>query len=760
MKKFGEFILKHKIILILAIIAVTVLFSLHLPELKMEDDETTWFPSGDPVLEAYDELEETFTGSEFVVVGYQTDNFFSAAEIDYLSTLSEKLEQIPHVTDVTSLTAVEDIVGTEAGLEIKPLIEETPETKAEFSNLKYRIALNPFFKGNLISTDGKTIGIVLSIDLPDEEEITVSEAAEEIAVNIKNLLNREQELTGRAFYLGGSIITDAEIQLIMQRDISLFFPLSMLLTGLVLLIIFRSLSSIIFPILTVFLSLNWTLGLKGMVDSPITPVSTTLFALLTVIGIANSVHLISHYRSELPIQKDKKQALLESYRRAGKPCLFTSLTTAVGFGSLIVSNIPAIRSLGIFASFGIMIAFILSMILVPVGSSIAKIKLRPAKSSQNAKSLMRGIAAFNLKHPRWILLAGLLIVAVMGVGITRIRVEPSMLEYLKKSTRLRHDAEFLDEKLSGISSIEVMLRGEPDSFKEPEVLRKMERLQEMAEEHPNVPVSYSIVTFLKLINRALNSDQPEYFRLPETREEVAQSLLLYEMSGGTEIEDFTTINYDMIRISLRTHQMKEEERKKLIERISEYTEENFSQFKVDVTGFDSLVHKVTERITLTQIQSFGLAFLVILLLMFLLFGFKGGLLSIVPNIFPIVFVLGLMGYAGFNLNIATAIIASIAIGIVVDDTIHYFTHFKYELQECGERRTAMRKALQKVGPALCFTSIILALGFLIFLLSETSILLDFGILASIAVVMALLGDLFVGPTLLIKIKGTFPKGTP
>ena len=272
----------------------------------------------------------------------------------------------------------------------------------------------------------------------------------------------------------------------------------------------------------------------------------------------------------------------------------------------------------------------------------------------------------------------------------------------------------------------------------------------MAEDHPNVPVSYSIVTFLKLINRALNSDQSEYFRLPETREAVAQSLLLYEMSGGTEIEDFATINYDMVRISLRTNQMKEKERRKLIERISEYTEENFSQFKVDITGFDSLVHKVTERITMTQIHSFGLAFLVILLFMFLLFGFRGGLLSIVPNVFPIVFVLGLMGYAGFNLNIATAIIASIAIGIVVDDTIHYFTHFKHEFQECGERRTAMRKALQKVGPALCFTSIILALGFLIFLLSETSILFDFGILASLAVVMALLGDLFVGPTLLVK----------
>jgi len=752
MKKFGEFILKHKIILILVIVGVSVLFFLHLPELRMEDDETTWFPREDPVHKAYKNLKETFMGSEFVVVSYESDNLFSDSEIKYLSALSQELENIPHVTEVSSLTSVEDIIGTELGLEIKPLIQKTPKTEADFSYLKQRIALNPFFRGNLISNDARTIGIVLKLYLPEDAEKVLSVISEEVTVNIKEILNREQEKTGRTFYLGGSIITDTEIQLIMERDMSLFFPLSMLLTGLVLLIIFRSLSAIIFPIITVFLSLMWTLGLKGMLNSPITPVSTTLFALLTVIGIANSVHLISHYRSELPMQTNKKQALLESYKRAGKPCFFTSITTAVGFSSLVVSRIPAIRNLGIFASFGIMSAFILSIILVPVGLQLTQIKLNPSKTRRHKKSVMGEIGAFNLKHSRWILLASFLAVLIMGIGITRIHVEPSMVEYLKKNTQLRKDAEFLDEKLSGISSIEVVLSGKQDSFKEPDVLRKMERLQEMAEDHPNVPVSYSIVTFLKLINRALNSDQPEYFRIPETREAVAQSLLLYEMSGGTEIEDFTTIDYEMVRISMRTNQMKEEERKKLIERILEYTHTNFSQFKVDITGFDNLVHEVTERITMTQIHSFGLAFLVILGFMFLLFGLKGGLLSILPNILPIVFVLGLMGYAGFHLNIATAIIASIAIGIVVDDTIHYFTHFKYEFQECGERKAAMKQALQKVGPALCFTSVILALGFLIHLLSETRILFDFGILASFAVIMALLGDLFIGPTLLVKFK--------
>lgn len=753
MKKFGEFILKYKIVLIILIIVLTVISFRYVPRLQLDDDETTWFSSDDPILIAYNELQDTFIGSDFVIVAYESTDILSEPEITYLAFLTEKLENVPNVTDVSSLTTVEDIVGTEEGMEIKPLIEKTPATETEFSSLQKRIDLNPFYRGNLISNDAGTIGIVLEVDLAEEDEKSTSELSRETASSLREILHGESEKTGRTFYLGGSIITDAEIDEMMEKDISLFFPLAMALAALVLLVLFRSITCILFPILTVFLALTWTLAFKGMVNSPITPVSTTLFALITIIGIADSVHLISHYRIELPLKKDKKKALLEAYQRAGKPCLFTSITTSIGFGSLIISDIPAIRSLGFFAGFGIMSAFILSMILVPLGLLLTKSKpkaIEPIERKGNSSGLFAWIGAFNLKHPKSILITGLLVVIIMGIGITKIRVEPSMLEYLKKKTLLRQDAEFLDERLSGISSIEVVIHGDEESLKEPAVLKDIESLQELVESHPNIPVSYSIVTFVKLINRALHSDNPDYYRIPETREAVAQSLLLYEMSGGSELEDYATLNYDTFRVSMRTRQMKQEERRKLIEDIAAFAEQNLGQFKVDITGFDHLVHKVTERITVTQIQSLGLAFLVILVLMFMMLGLRGGLLSMVPNIFPIVFVLGLMGYAGFHLNIATAIIASIAIGIVVDDTIHYFTHFKHEFQEAGERKAAMLNALHKVGPALCFTSLILVLGYIIFLLSETRILMDFGILSSIAVITALVGDLFIGPTLLVK----------
>ncbi len=172
----------------------------------------------------------------------------------------------------------------------------------------------------------------------------------------------------------------------MDNDIQKFFPLSMLITAIILMLIFKNLYAVLFPLITVFLSLLWTMGLKVIVGSPITPVSTTLFALITVIGIANSIHLISHFRIESSAHRNRKSAMLKTYQAAGKPCLLTSATTAAGFGSLSISHIPAIRELGIFAAFGIMTAFILSMIIIP--SVLLLIRLKPnAIKKENHKSL-------------------------------------------------------------------------------------------------------------------------------------------------------------------------------------------------------------------------------------------------------------------------------------------------------------------------------------------------------------------------------------
>jgi len=757
-------ILNHKWLWLIGIVAVSALLILNLGDLSMEEDESTWYPAGDPTLEAYDAFENRFEADEFVVVAYDWSDPFSPSSIGTLRALSERLEnEIPYAGDAVSLATVEDIVGTETALEVRALIGEGDEI--DLRELRRRIAGNPFIVGNLISEDERTVAVVLEIDRP--EEGVYEEMSAEIIAALESLLEEVETLTGLRFFSGGGTLTEREVERVLGQDIQLFFPLSLILTGGLLFLFFRHIPSVVLPLMTVVLSLGWTLGLKGLVGSPLTPVSTTLFALITVIGVASSVHLISQYWIERSLHVSREETLLATYRRAGKPCFFTALTTAVGFGSLAVSGIPAIRHLGIFAAFGIMTAFLLAMIIVPIGmdwTSHRRIKL---PRNLGLERTLAAIGRFNVARPAIVIGVTAVVIVGMALGILWIEPEGSMIDYFRKGSTIRESIDFLDERMSGISSTEVLLYGERDTFKDPTVLDRMDSLRMIAESHPGVSVAYSFVDTVKLINRALHSDDAFFYSIPETRAAVAQSVLLYEMSGGESLRDYVSGDYATARVSIRTKQMSNAEREALLADVRGYADEAFSELRTEITGMDLLISGVNDRIVLTQIRSFGLAVVAITAMMIILFGWKAGLLSIVPNVLPIVFVLGLMGYAGFGLNIATAIIASIAIGIVVDDTIHFFSHFRDELVETEDRRLAMMNALTKVGKALCFTTSILTAGFVVFLFARLGIMASYGILSGTAVIAALAGDLFVGPVLLAKVpafsrlaKGRRTAGSP
>jgi predicted RND superfamily exporter protein len=750
MNTFAGTILKHRFLWLLGIALVSVFLLLNLGDLTMEEDETTWFPPDDPVLQAYDAFEEHFSSEEFIVVAYEWDEPFSPGSIAYLDKLTDQLErQIPYVDDAVSLTRFDDIVGTEDALEVRRLIDVGQTTPIDPTALRLRIAANPFLQGNLISQDETVVAVVLEIGRP--ENVLHDTASNEIIAELQRVLFDETQATGHRFYYAGGATTDAEVERILQGDIRRLFPLSLALTGLLLLLFFRHVPSIVLPLVTVVLSLGWTLGLKSLTNSPITPVSTTLFALITVIGVANSVHLISQYWKEQPRHESRRDTLIATYLRAGKPCFFTSATTAIGFGSLAVSGIPAIRQLGFFAAFGIMTAFLVSMVLVPLGMDwTSHRKSRRAKNLW-LERLLGALGRFNFAHPQWVLAATVAVIIGMGIGILQIQPTGSMVDYFRKDSQVRTSIDFLDERLSGVSSTEVILHGPRDTFREPAVLEAVAGLQEHAREQPHVTAAYSIVELVRLVNRALHADDPSFYVIPDTRRAVAQSLQLYESSGGEDRRDYVSGDYSTGRVSIRTQQMTNVDRRLLLESIGAYLEDKLPDLDAEITGMDLLVSKINDRIVLTQIRSFGLAVLVITGMMIAAFGWRAGLVSIVPNILPIVFVLGLIGYGGFGLNIATAIIASIAIGIVVDDTIHYFSHFRDELRATGDRTAAMTNALTGVGKALCFSTLILTSGFAVFLFAELGIMASYGILSGTAVITALLGDLFVGPVLLSRL---------
>lgn len=734
MRSIGRIILRGRALFLAAIAVLTVAFGLALPQLEAREDESTWMAADNPARIEYDRYKSLFGFDRFIVVAYESDDPFLRSEIEYLSLLTVELGELPYVKDAVSLTSVDETVFTSSGSFSRQFlrVSDAPHTVAQRCELDSRIDGNPFVEDTLISGDRRTVGIVLKLEGSLSADI-YEKVTDTLAVH----LAREEDQTGRRFYYAGTPVYDAKVNETMSRDMLIFMPVTLAVSGIVLFVLFGSLRCVALPLLSVILGLVWTFGLKSLLGSPVTPVSSALVALITIIGVANSVHFISHYRLELTRSTDREKAMLDTFARAGTPCFLTSLTTAVGFGSLVVSHIPLIRHLGAFAGFGIMSAFALTMVLLPIGLSG---KVLRQDRTQTGSRMWPALGRFVVEHSRALIVLCVILTLAISLGAFRIQVEPSMAEYLKRSSQVRQAADFFDARLSGSSGIELMLDAPSGSFENSETLRAINHLQNSIENHDRVAQTYSIVDYVKAVNHG---------SIPGTNAGVARAIDVLERADGIDLSEYyaqgTT---DSLRVSIRTKQLQIDEREAIIGDIEEFASSDLQGIQLTVTGADGLVNSITVDIVQTQVYSVLIAMAVILGLMLLFFGPRGALAAILPNVLPVALLFGFLGIAGVKLNIATITVAAICIGLVVDDTIHFFAHFRRIVIKTGDRKAATQETLEEVGSALFFTSLTLVLGFTVFTLSESAFLMQFGFLASGALVVAFVADITVSPAIL------------
>ncbi len=315
-----------------------------------------------------------------------------------------------------------------------------------------------------------------------------------------------------------------------------------------------------------------------------------------------------------------------------------------------------------------------------------------------------------------------------------------MTEYLKTSSPVRQAADFFDAKLSGSSSIELLIEGPPGSFETTGAVRTLDHLQSSVENHAYVAQSFSIVDYIKSLNGG---------GLPQTDAQVERALSILERADEVDLQAYYVQgDVDSVRVSIRTKQMQLPERDAVITDIEDFANRNLQGFDLTVTGADGLLNKITVDVVNTQIYSLMIAIVVILGMMLVFFGPRGALAAILPNAIPIALLFGFMGLAGFELNVATITVAAICMGLVVDDTIHYFAHFRRLVMDTGDRKAAAQEALNEVGGALAFTTLTLVLGFSVFILSESAFLMQFGFLAVGALVVAFVTDITVSPAIL------------
>ena len=737
-----HFILQRPFFVVFTVLIISLVAGYEAYRLPVITSIEALIRKDDPNRIFYSEFRKTFGADDAVVVAIGAKEVFAHNVLEYIKSLTEEIESLDGVEDCLSITSTETIMGLKEDFIVEPLFEDgyIPSGKNELKEIKAKAFSNPLIVGNIINTSSNaTLILVRTASHEDDQEFE-----SRLLARIHEILDRTPrppDIQGP--FVAGWPVVDVSMATYMNKDVMTFVPISAFLMCITVFLFVRSWPYTALIMTIMLLSLLWTMAALKVVGGAMSPLTSILPPLIMALSLSDGIHIITTYLRLKDIVKTVKEAWW--------PCALTSLTTAIGFLSLLVSDIPAIRHFGAAAAAGmgieLFLCFTLLITLVPrvrrVGSGVSSTNWYPFMN------FLEKVAQAVPSTQGPVLLVTVVFLLLAAIGISRLRVDTNMLDYFYKSSDVRKAASFVDNTLGGANTIEISLKtlGEHD-FLEPQNIQRLEEIFSLLKKRSGITEVTGPNSFLKLMNRAFHSDNAIYYKVPDSREMSAQYLLLYD---GDEMSHFLSSEEKWARISARTNLHGTEDLSRLYSWLKESLEGIFRGTGVEykITGKTYLFNHMAQDIVSSQVESLALASLIIFGIMFVVLkDLKLGLISIVPNVLPIAGNLAIMGFLGIPINTATAIISAVAIGIAVDDTIHFIVHFKRERDQGGPGMAAIRNALIKKGRAAISTSLVLVVGFGVLVVSNFIPTAQFGVLSALIMLMALTADIVVLPVLL------------
>lgn len=726
---------------------LALVFMVFNPFVKMVDNVDYFTIEDHPEFQFYEAFKGVFGNDEFFVIAFESDDLFSVKRLEMLQQISAQLAEMDEVADVISLGNADDIVGGPDYFEVKPFLDEIPEEKEALEALASRAAKNEFFLKNLISEDKRTAAILVEpSDRPDDPKLR-----ERLIHNTRALL-APYEKDGLRFYLGGWTTTNYSLSKYLNTDMMVFVPLTYLLITVALWLFFRNIRLTVLAIINISFCVGTTRGLMGMVGISVNNVTTIIIPLVMALALCDTVHIFAHMdRRLLERFSDERLALAHVLKRVGLPCFLTTVTTAIGFLSLSVSEIPPIKEFAWIAAAGMVFEFIFSFFFLP--PLILFCKPDRVFQTYTAGSRMKGFlqALFQNVRRYYVLVLALGFVVLMGAGwaTSRLKIETNLLEFFKKSSPVRVALDFVEKRLSGVGSLDISFQSpEPEAFKDPENLQIIETVQQYVRGLGGVDKAISFNNFLKDMNQAFHNEDPAFYRIPESFELVSQYLLLYD---SDDIEDYVNADFDHARLAIRLSVYSSHDQKLLINEINNYLGGiDHKDLRIRVTGRAVNSVNLIDTLVNSQLSSLALATVVISIIMFLVFrSVSISFLSMIPNLFPILLNFGIMGLCGIPLDTGTALIAAVALGIAVDDTIHFLSEYQQLRAQGHAIPEALGAVTQNKGRAIISSSLILCIGFGVMVFSRFMPVVHFGLLCAIIMVTAAIGDLIFLPAIML-----------
>lgn len=769
------------------------------------------FMSDDPALDLYNQFKATFESDEAIYLVYEAKDgdVLSEASLRALARLHSDLNRqmtehldgpLGHLSEVTSLINASYLEARGDLLVSDDLVgEQLPQNRKQREALRDKVLAHPDFPGFLMSKDSRYGALLIKTDLGGErigggeavEGFEESFSAEgfdldtpqetstqpEGPIRFKQVEMQDYAAVMAAltsvydqapynehleFHPVGNAVLMAFFNDVLVPQLNLIFAGLLVLMLVMLWFLFRSISAMFWPVVVVLLANVAAVGLVGWVGLVQSMMLEVVSILILVIGVADSVHILSGYRFHRAQGLKHNEAMAETMRRVGPPCVLASFTTSLGMFALMLVPVQMIQNFGITAVIGIAFALIFSLVLLPLSMDIWQPLPKNRENLSHAPGLVNRFLDYMeplvLHHPKTTLVIFALVAAVAGGGFTKIQVDSNMLEVIKDGYPIKDSFHLVDQHMGGSDNLEFFFKfGQKDAMKDPQVLAALDRLQTRLEnDYEAVVTSSSLADVVKRSYQVLNEDQAAYYRIPEDRQTLAQVLLLFDQSNREDRLELVPDEYARGRLSLRMTNHGSEfysdflpQAEALAQEVFAPLKERYPELQIELTGSVALTMIMVDRFAWSQIKSFSLALGAVTLVMLLLFkSLKVGFMAMVPNLFPIVTTFGLMGYFGVPLDADTLIIAPIIIGIAVDDTIHFLSHYRREVRELGgDIDRAVLGSMREVGQALSFTSLILGLGFSTMIFLGHTGMSAFGALSSEAMAAALLADLLALPAL-------------
>ena len=764
--RYAEQLLRVRWLTLAAFAIVIVLSVVGMKRMVKETSFDDYFIEDDPMLVKTDEFKSHFGNDYYVGVLTQCDNHFTKQNLTTLRALSnELLDSLSYADKVTSLTDIEFMVGSDEGMTIEQIVpDEIPDDGSpEMDSIRARAYSKPHVARKLISKDGQLSWIMLKLRAFPKDSVwkKTSTVAPDIITGeeVERIIKKPQYASLHPKGTGMPYVTHCKTVYI-GKEMGRLMIIATLICMVVMLCMTRSLRGVIAPIISVIGGLFITYGIAGFtqmyVDSTVLMIPTILsFA----VAIAYNIHIFSYFRGRMRIHGERRKAIVETIKEIGWSVFFCGFTTLVSLLSFLVIPIRPMHCVGIISSMSVLFVLLTSLIVTPVLLSFGK-NQRPIEgftedSDTRWTKAMVTLSDKVLRNPKKIGYSFLVICILLCVGLWKIEAAFDIERTM--GTKVDYVKEVMDvgrSELGSLYSYDLIVElPDEDEAKEPRNLQQLDKLQHMVDGYDLTKRTTSILDILKDLNQTLNNGDTAFYRIPDTEEEVAQMILLYENAGGTESEYWVDYDYRRLRLMIEISDFNSAQVERELARIQADAEQLFPEAKITVVGNIPQYVTMMQYLVRGQMLSFVISILIIGVILMIAFqSIRVGLIGLVPNIMPAVFVGGYMGWAGIPLDMMTATLLPMMLGMAVDDTIHFINHSKLEFDRTRNYQTAIRRTFRVVGVAIVITSIITSAVFASFCSSACTMCLNFGLMAIIGILSALAADLLVTPILVNKCK--------